>query len=174
MQTRRFNRWMALALCAALALGVAGAADSAAAYRNAPWGFAIDPPAFGRGETVPAITVAAFFAPPADGFAANMNIQVQPLSGSLEDFQRLSVAQFNAMGLESVSTQEIQVDGHRALEWVYRGQLQNRRLKFLSLAVARDGAIYLLTCTMLEKDFEKHEEAFRKSLASFRFSGVRS
>src|SRR5258708_4824470 len=51
--------------------------------------------------------VVMMFLPLADGFSANVNVMIQPYSGSMEDYLELSMKQFKSMGWKVISKKKI-------------------------------------------------------------------
>ena len=88
---------------------------------------------------------------PATGdFAANVNVQIQPFDGSLDEYVALSEEQFQAMGLHSIAQQRL--DANTAV-FEYTGELAGRRLHWYSRAERAPGRIYLATATATEQQW---------------------
>jgi hypothetical protein len=140
----------------------------ASEYIDAAYGYRLTPPSYGVSRE-PMVMTAVFFAPPKNGFAANINVQVQRPGVSWEEFQTLSARQLEASGFEVSSREPRKVGENRAVEWLYSGELQGRRMRFIGLAIEKGEQVFLLTATALESSFAEHEKAFREALSSFRF-----
>lgn len=137
-----------------------------AAYKDARFGFSIEPPAFAAAEAV-SVTPVMFFAAPENGFAANLNVSVQTTPMTAKEYAELSRGQFQQMKLEVVSEKEMKVSGRDAILWDYQGKAQGRELHWLALAVVDKGRVYLVTATSTADAFAKHEKAFHAALKSF-------
>ena len=135
-------------------------------YKDARFGFTIEPPAFAAAETV-SVTPVMFFAAPEEGFAANLNVSVQTTLMTAKEYAELSRGQFQQMKLEVVSEKAMKVSGRDALLWDYQGKAQGRDLRWLALAVVDKGRVYLVTATSTADAFPKHEKAFHAALRSF-------
>src|SRR5687768_10562715 len=96
--------------------------------------------------------------------------RVQPAIKDLDQFKHLSEGQFKALGFIVLSTEDMKVGNHRAVQYVYTGTLLNRAMKFRAVAVERQSGILLVTCTALEKNFDEYDKAFRESLATLSFA----
>lgn len=136
-------------------------------YKDPRFNFTLEPPAFQVGAE-DSVTPVMFFAPPEDGFASNLNVQVQATPMSLKEYGDLSRGQFKQMNLKVLAEKELKVSGRDAVFWEYAGKMQGRELRFLSLAVQDKGRVYLLTATASEDGFKKHEKALRASIDSFK------
>ena len=139
------------------------------AYTNGVYGFSIQPPAFPRPEKDSSLQAAMFFAPARDGFAANLNVMVQEVKMSLDDYAKMSMGQFKQAGIKVVSEARKKVSGRDALLLEYEGRLNNRALKWIALAVADGDRIYLITGTSEPADDAAARE-FKASLESFKLA----
>src|SRR5690554_7551531 len=68
-------------------------------------GFSID--VLDRAPTAEGAQPLQMFLAPVDGFAANVNVQIQPYAESLQDYKKLSDAQFEEFGLKVISSVKI-------------------------------------------------------------------
>ena len=59
-----------------------------AAYKDARFGFSIEPPAFAAAEAA-SVTPVMFFAAPENGFAANLNVSVQTTPMTAKEYAEL-------------------------------------------------------------------------------------
>ena len=156
---------LTFASSAALVLAQDRGAQKAGAYKDAARGFSMNPPAFKPGPDLGVGVIAIFMAPPEDGFAANVNLLIQ--KAGFDDFIKSSDAGFQAAGFD-VQTKKLGKTGtHRSCEFVYKGAIQGKAMKFMALAVENDDRVFLLTATSLEAHYDKYEPVFKDSLASF-------
>jgi hypothetical protein len=159
-----------LGLAALVTVGFVSRSGGPSEYRNATIGFTLQPPEFKAKASAPNRQVASFYAPPtSDGFAPNMNIQVQKWAKGLEAYIELSESQFDQAGFDVRESKEFDIGDRAAVRWMYTGRVQGRELQFLALAVERGEDVILLTCVAPMRVFKDHEPAFRKSLESFAF-----
>lgn len=154
-----------LPLGLALATGAMQAKHSS--YTDAVYNFKLDPPSFPPAADGSSITAATFLAPPDKDFAANVNVMVQKVAMTRDQYAELTRSQFKSAGLKVNSEKALSVSGKEAMLWDYEGSMQNRELRFLSLAVADKAQVYLVTCTALKAEFPKYEKEFHACVDSF-------
>ena len=138
-------------------------------YTNGAYGFSIQPPAFSRAAKNSVIQAAMFFAPAREGFAANLNVMVQEVKMSLDEYCTLSKGQFKQAGFQVLSEARKKISGRDAVLWEYEGELQGRAMKWTSLAVADTDRVYLVTGTSAIDDNALSKE-FKASLESFKLA----
>jgi hypothetical protein len=82
--------------------------------------------------------------PASGGFAANVNVQIQPYPGALDGYISLSQGQFRQAGLTVLNQRK-----EGPSEWVveYAGQMAGRSLHWYARAKLKPGKIYLATAT---------------------------
>jgi hypothetical protein len=136
------------------------------AYANGGLGFTMAPPAFTVPTDVQVATLARFYAPPANGFADNLGVELHRTT--LADLCKTSDEQFKTNGFTVVTSKDVKVGGADAHEYHCRGHLNNFDLEFLVVAVASGKNTYLLTATTLASDFAKVEPTFRAAIESFK------
>jgi hypothetical protein len=150
-----------------LGFGLGQAAPKVSSYVDASYGFRISPPAC---EPLPkdmqAIPV-QFFGPAKDGFASNVNILIQHVATTREEYLANSEKQIAAMGGTILVKAPRTVNGWDAEEFEYQGTMQGRPLHWLALAVIGKEQVHLVTCTATESGFAEREKEFRACLASF-------
>ena len=126
-------------------------------------GFSIKPleAPLGKGPQQP-----LFMALPAsDGFAANVNVQIQPYNGTLDDYIALSEQQFKSAGLK-ISQRNKQ--GPSAVVFEYTGEVQGRALHWYARAAHEKGRVYLVTATATEAQWKTEAGALKACVDSFR------
>ncbi len=154
-------RTAALLVLASLAL-FAPAYAKPAALSFTEHGFSIEPPAGHDPSQMQQVVSLAL--PMSDGFAANVNVQVQPFQGPMGDFVKLSLDQFKAAGVKLVSEKH---DARTAV-LEYTGQLQGRALHWYARAFVGKNGIVLATATSLESQWATANAALRQSVDSLR------
>ena len=105
------------------------------------------------------------FLPVTDGFAPNINVQIQPYAGAMKDYVDMSKQQFVAMKWKVVSEKAIGDN-----EWVaeYAGPLQGNDLHFYARALSKNGKVYLVTGTAKESQWSAVGGTIRKHVDSFK------
>ena len=88
--------------------------------------------------------------PPRNGFSGNVNVQIQPYSGSIGQYKKLSHRQYDELGLNVIS-EEITSDSYIV---EYTGYLSNMDLHFYAMAIKKDDYVYLATATDLIINWE--------------------
>lgn len=135
-------------------------------YRNSELGIALRPPKFEAPAEVQSVMAASFAAPARDGFAANLNVMVQPKM-TKEVLVSITKSQFAAMGLNVVAEKERTIGGFEAVEYIYESQQQAMTLRHIAVGVVGEKNVYLLTGTSLASHFADYEPAFRAAIDSF-------
>lgn len=123
--------------------------------------FEFTPPSFPRevgGQ------VFQYFLPAADGFAANVNLQIQPYEGSLEDYEALSVQQFEQLDFEMLDLAR----GENELIFEYTGSMQGTEFHWFSRVLKEGNYFYVVTATALAERWDTEREALVESVDSFR------
>lgn len=139
-------------------------------YTNGVYGFSIQPPAFAPVEKDSSVQAAMFFAPARNGFAANLNVMVQQVKMSLDEYSTLSKGQFKQAGLKVLSETRKKISGRDAVLWEYEGELQGRGLRWMALAVADTNRVFLITGTSTQADDDAVAKEFKASLESFKLA----
>ena len=157
-----------LALTASEGLASPARADKPSVYSDGRYGCSLTPPAFARGEKDSSGMAASFSGFPKNGFAPNVNVMIQNVSMTLEEYRGISVGQFKQMDLTVLSETRKKVSGKDAIVWEYEGRLQGRALKWMALAVSDVDRIFLITATALKADYDPVAKEFTACLESFK------
>ncbi|MCR8921359.1 hypothetical protein NO559_01160 [Dasania sp. GY-MA-18] len=104
------------------------------------------------------------FLPPSNGFAANVNVQIQAYPGSIDDYIKLSEAQFKQMGLTIVSSSK----NDDTLHFEYSGNMNGQNLHFYAKAVKRGSYFYLATATDSKINWPMNKSKLIQSVNSFK------
>jgi hypothetical protein len=106
--------------------------------------------------------------PASDGFAPNVNVQVEPYPGKVNQYIALSRKQFAAAGLNVIRETRSRRGG-----WVveYRGSMQGRALHWYARAESRDKRVYLITATATEGQWSSVSKRLKASVDSFSLVG---
>ena len=156
---------IALAAVAALAVTSFAYADTAAGGHSLGFtehGFAIDPLVGHDAEQMQ--QVVTMMLPATGGFSPNVNVQVQPFHGTIEEYLSVSKEQFKAGGITMLSEKH---DAKTAtLE--YKGTMQGQPLHWYARAFLAKNGLILATGTALESQWKGASAALRKSVDSLR------
>ena len=154
-------------LAAALLLAARTAAADASAHSKttlgfSEHGFAIDPPVghdYGQVQQVVSLAL-----PTTSGFSPNVNVQVQPFQGTVEEYLTLSHTQFKAGGIKVLNETH---DAHGAM-LEYAGQMRGLPLHWYARAFLGKNGLILATATALESQWAGVSATLRKSVDSLR------
>lgn len=129
--------------CLTMALAIPAAHGQSTRVLHFPSaGFAIVPLDSAPGDTM--VQPLIMCLPAREGFAANVNVQIQPYKGSLEDYSSLTVAQLKTSGLTLL---QYKAAGKSAATYEYSGTMQGRILHYYQRAEKTGGSVYLTTAT---------------------------
>jgi len=153
-------------LMAAVLLGLGagvGATAREVAVQYSPAKFTIDP--------LPGDLDAAHWMPftmqmpPIDGFAPNVNVQIQAYKGTIDEYMTLSRSQFDTLGIEIVSERR---DDPSTVTFEYKGNMQGRALMWYARAQKRGARVYLVTATSTPQAWPRVSAALKASVDSLR------
>lgn len=144
-------------------LGAATVQVAHSTYTDASSGITIQPPAFDAGNQ-PHL-VAHFFDTPRGVFAANLNVVIQLVMG-MDEYQKLTEAQFEQLGFTIDVFEKRELVGHEALWYEYHGKMQGNDLAFVSAALFLPNKIVLVTGTCLSHDIDHYRPLFTDSINS--------
>ena len=123
-------------------------------------GFAIEPPVgHDRAQMQQVVTMSM---PASDGFAPNVNVQVQPFTGTMAEYLEVSKQQFKAGGITLLA--EKHDAEHATIE--YKGKMQGAPLHWYARAFLAKNGLVLATATALESQWAAVNAALRKSVDS--------
>ncbi len=146
---------------------IAPASDSSARLRFKTAGFSIQPLAAPPGART--YQVLAMFLPPTGGFLPNVNVQIQPYSGTIGQYAALSKTQFTAAKFTLIKETKI---GKTAVALEYSGTLQGRRLHWYARAVATGTHVYLVTATSTEAQWPQVSGRLKACVDSFQLESA--
>ena len=147
-----------------MALAIAGESTNRLHFPVA--GFTIAPLETPPGES--AQQALMMFLPVTDGFAANVNVQIQPYPGSIDDYLALSLKQFKSGGFK-VLQQKTPAKSVAVFE--YTGEVQGRPLHWYARAEKSAGSVYLITATATPPQWNKEAARLKSCVDSFRCEG---
>ncbi len=103
------------------------------------------------------------YLPPTDGFAPNVNVQIQPYDGDLDDYIALSQQQFEEYGLRIVDEKRSDTE----IAWEYTGSMQERELHWYARAIHTEGKMYLVTAAATETQWTSVSAGLKSCVDSF-------
>jgi len=103
--------------------------------------------------------------PPSQGFAPNVNVQIQPYRGSLDDYTALSKSQFKAAKWTLIKEQKL---GEDTVVFELSGAMQGRRLHWFIRAQKRGAKVYLVTATATRGQWPKLSRKLIACVSSFK------
>ena len=132
-------------------------------------GFSIAPLEAPKGQLTQQVLM--MFLPTTGDFTPNVNVQIQPYDGSLDDYIKLSVKQFESANLKMVQQGRTKDSG---AVFEYLGEIQNRRLHWYAKAQKSQGRVYLVTATALEEHWSEVAPNLKNCVDSFSCDGSTS
>lgn len=159
---------IATALVSAIAGALFAAAAKPTTYVDTGYGFSLDVPEFPRLTKGKSAVVFTALAPPKKGFASNVNVIVEEIKTTREDFKAQTRKQFADRGWRIIEEKDLDVSGYDGYLVEYDGLSQGRSLRWLALAVITPDRVLLTTYTAPAAEFPRLEKAFQASLKSFK------
>jgi hypothetical protein len=127
------------------------------------YGFQID--ALDAAPASAPTTALEMFLPPTEGFAPNINVQIQPYTGTIKEYATLSKGPFDELKWKVISEKEI---GDNEWSVEYTGTMQAGDLHFYGRAISKNGKVYLATATAKESQWPTLGETLRQHIDSFK------
>lgn len=106
--------------------------------------------------------------PAQDGFAPNVNIEIQAYDGTMEGYADISRGQFRNAGFEILS--EKIVDGQLTFE--FKGKVEGKPLHWYAKAMKRKNRFFLVTATAAETQWNGVSAKLKACVDSFALDGV--
>lgn len=101
--------------------------------------------------------------PASDGFAPNVNVQVQAFDGTLDEYVDLSKRQFTAAKFKLISEKR----GDESHTFEFSGESLEMKLHFYAKAEMGKGKVFLTTATSKETQWKAVGEKLKKCVDSF-------
>ena len=155
------------ALIPAILFSLAISSQAGAATIELPlYGFQIDALDAAPDPSTPT-TVIQTFLPATESFAPNINVQIQPYTGTMKDYAATTKSQFEQMKWSVTSDQQPNDN-----EWIveYTGSFHDNGLHFCARAVSDNRRVYLITATAKESQWATVGATLRKHVESFRLT----
>jgi hypothetical protein len=147
----------------AILIASASAAESTNRLHFPQAGFTIAPLESPPGESSQQALM--MFLPASDGFAANVNVQIQPYTGTLEDYVTLSLQQFKSAGLRVVQQKS---PAKSVAVFEYTGETQGKSFHWYARAEKSGSSVYLVTATATPQQWSKDAARLKSCVDSFR------
>lgn len=125
-------------------------------------GFSIAP-LEGKSDSAPYVVIMMFL-PGSEAFSPNVNVSIQPYSGSIKEYADLSKKQFKA-GKFTVVSEKL---SSTSVVWEYTGMAQGRQLHWYAKAERKDGKVYLVTATSTESQWKTLSAKLKVCVDSFK------
>jgi hypothetical protein len=126
-------------------------------------GFSIAPLEVSLGEKTRQALM--MFLPANDKFAGNVNVQIQPYSGTIEEYTGLTLKQFKDAGVKVIAQKKAGTSG---VVFEYSGELQGQTLHWYARAEKAVDHIYLATATAAEQEWAKQGGQLKACVDSLR------
>jgi hypothetical protein len=105
------------------------------------------------------------FLPSDDGFAPNINVNIQPYDGTMASYIAMSKEQFKQMNWTIISERK---NGDNEWTVEYSGQMQGSNLHYYARAVSNSGKVFLVTATAKASQWIAVSDVLRKHVDSFK------
>jgi hypothetical protein len=141
-------------------------------YTDTQYKFSISPPAFPQGNA-PMVVPVVFAGPSKDRFSANVTVMIQENQPAKDAYLQTTSQQIENAGGKINSSKALKIGDNEAQELDYEVNNMNnggQDMRFLALAVFKEGRVYLVTCTSLAASFEKNQPEFQKCIDSFKLN----
>jgi hypothetical protein len=105
------------------------------------------------------------FLPVTESFAPNVNVQIQPCLGTMDEYIALSLEQFKSQGLKVAQQKAL---GKSAVVFEYTGEMRSRQLHWYSRAEKSGGTVYVVTATATDQQWSTLASRLKTCVDSFR------
>jgi len=105
------------------------------------------------------------FLPSTDGFAPNVNVEIQPYAGTMDDYVALSLAQFKSAKMKVLHQKTY---GKSVAVFEYTGEARGQLLHWYAKAEKCAGRVYLVTATATQGQWSKVAAPLKACVDSFR------
>ncbi len=110
-------------------------------------------------------TAILMFLPVSEGFAPNINVNIQPYKGTIKEYAALSKGQFVEMKWKILSEEQKSEDEWRA---EYAATTKSGDLHFYARALKKGDRVYLVTATAKESQWAALQAKLRKHVDSLK------
>ena len=99
-----------------------------------------------------------------EGFASNVNVQVQQYPNSLKEYAKLSIKQFNQLNFKVLQNKQTETN----LVFEYSGIMQGNNFHWYAIALKKGNNVYLVTATSMESQWKIHSKTLIECVKSFK------
>jgi hypothetical protein len=103
--------------------------------------------------------------PASDNFSPNVNVQIQPYSGSIEEYGALTETQFKDAGVKVIAQKK---EGKSAMTFEYSGEMRGQSVHCYARAEKSGDYIYLATATANQEQWPKQSAKLKACIDSLR------
>ncbi len=161
---RSFSRRFGLALLVLFVCAAFVPAHAQSQYKNEKFKFSIQVPVPEKTEIAAPYQLITMPLPSENGFSANVNVQIQPFTGTTEEYMKVSRDGLQQMGVKI--TTEKSGDGWIMLE--AEGEMQGFALHFYAKAWITKERTYLVTATCLQSEWAAKKDELVTCVESFK------
>ena len=104
------------------------------------------------------------FLPASEGFAPNVNVQVQQYPNILKEYSDLSIKQFKQANLKILRNKQTKT----YVIFEYSGIMQGRKLHWYAVAYKKGDNVFLITATSTESQWKTHSKTLVSCVKSFK------
>jgi hypothetical protein len=126
-------------------------------------GFSIAPLEESPGEATQQVLL--MFLPATNGFSANVNVQIQLYTGTIDGYRALSLQQFNTAGFKVLEQKML---GKSEVKFEYAGVSQGFKLHWYARAKKSGNKVYLVTATASDEQWSAVAARLKTCVDSFR------
>jgi hypothetical protein len=130
-------------------------------------GFSIAPLEAPAGQATQRVLM--MFLPEKDGFAPNVNVQLQRYSGTMEEYLALTLQESKTNGLKVLQQQ---TTGKSLVVLEYAGELEGRALHWYARAVKTADGVYLATATATDEQWSRLAEQLKACVNSLQWDSI--
>jgi hypothetical protein len=139
-------------------------------YRDAVYGYTIEPPRYDAVAPDESAGIAAFSEPVYGRIGATMQVTIEPTDAKFREHMR---ADFESLHYTLVAERALPLGGREGTLIEYTGTGPSAApMHWLYLRVIDGARTFAITCASTDDGFAKLEPAFRASLASFRIEAA--
>ena len=100
--------------------------------------------------------------------SANINVQIQPFTGTMKEYMDVSRAQFEQMFDKGWKILSEKQDGEKAWSFELAGTAKGKEYHFYARAVREESKVYLITATSLQAEWESVGEKMHRHVDAFK------
>jgi hypothetical protein len=157
------TKWLFVCICSLTLPTTLPAADSDNRLRFPTAGFSIA--ALDSPPDQTARQALVMLLPASDNFSANVNVQIQPYTGSIEEYGTLTETQFKDAGVKVIEQKKL---GKTAMVFEYSGEMRGQFVHCYARAEKAGDHVYLATATATQDQWPKQSAKLKACIDSLR------